>query len=214
MSMTPNDLPVVVGITGASGTILGFRLVQALLRAKIPVELAMTEKSIQVMIEEAATLPGTVSAPHKHADLVTALALTEQEAARLSVYGNQRIDAPPSSGTHLTRGMVVMPCSMGTLGKIAAGIGDNLVARAADVTLKERRPLVLVPRETPLNGIHLRNMLTLNQLGASIVPPVLTFYIPNAEAIEAQIDCLVGKVLDLLGVAHAVSPRWGKAIRF
>ena len=103
--------------------------------------------------------------------------------------------------------MVIMPCSMGTLGAIASGVSQNLVHRAADCTLKEGRKLVLVPRETPLNAIHLENMLKLSRLGVSMVPAMPAFY-SGAQSLGEMVDFMVGKVLDQLGIAHALYPRW------
>jgi 4-hydroxy-3-polyprenylbenzoate decarboxylase len=122
----------------------------------------------------------------------------------------QRIDnlaAKPASGSHLQEGMVVVPCSMGTLGAIAAGLSTNLIHRAADVTLKERRRLVLVPRETPYNSIHLENMLRLTQAGAHVVPASPAFY-HRPQSIEALVDHFVFRILDHLGIPHAGTTRW------
>lgn len=210
--VTPSSLklarPVVVGITGASGSVLGFRLIEELLRLDQPVELIMTEKSYQVVFTETGL---KVAGPDKALTVLRHLGLPDSEAARLKVYENNRLDAPPSSGTHLTRGMAVIPCSMGSLGRIACGITDTLVARAADVTLKEGRKLVLVPRESPLNAIHLKNLLTLSQCGASILPPMLSFYLPDFGDIAGQINYTVGKVLDQLGFEHTLYTRWGQS---
>jgi 4-hydroxy-3-polyprenylbenzoate decarboxylase len=205
----PKPKPVVVGITGASGSILGFHLVRELLKLKQPVELVMTEKALPVILEEMQLKVGGGDSDAKSKAILHHLGLPEEETALLTVYGNNRLDAPPSSGTHLTRGMVVIPCSMGTLGRIASGITDNLVARAADVTLKEHRKLILVPRESPFNGIHLQNMLTLSQCGVVLLPPMLTFYLPDFNSLEGQIRYTVGKVLDQLGFEHALHNRWG-----
>jgi flavin prenyltransferase len=122
----------------------------------------------------------------------------------------QRLDnlaAKAASGSHLQEGMVVVPCSMGTLGAIAAGLSTNLIQRAADVTLKERRRLVLVPRETPYNSIHLENMLRLSQAGAHIVPASPGFY-HRPQTIEALVDHFVFRILDHLGIPHAGTTRW------
>lgn len=122
----------------------------------------------------------------------------------------QRLDnmaARPSSGSHPQEGMVVVPCSMGTLGAIASGAGTNLIHRAADVTLKERRKLILVPRETPYNAIHLENMLRLARAGAHIIPASPGFY-HRPRSIEALVDHLVYRILDHLGVPHSQATRW------
>lgn len=199
--------PVVVGITGASGSVLGFRLIRELLLLEQHVELVMTEKSYQVIFEETGF---KVSGQDKARRVLEHLDLSEERASQLAVYENNRLDAPPSSGTHLTQGMAIIPCSMGTLGRVANGITDTLVARAADVTMKEGRKLVIVPRESPLNGIHLRNLSTLSQCGVSIVPPVLSFYLPDFNSMDGQINYTVGKVLDQLGFEHTLYTRWGQ----
>lgn len=118
------------------------------------------------------------------------------------------IGAPIASGSFPTQGMVVMPCSMKTLGMIAAGIGGDLITRAADVTLKERRPLVLAVRETPLHLIHLRNMCTVTEAGATVLPPVPAFY-HRPVTIKDLIDQTVGRVLEQLSIDHDLYPAWG-----
>jgi 4-hydroxy-3-polyprenylbenzoate decarboxylase len=209
---TPNiqdNLPVVVGITGASGTVLGFRLVEALLLQNIPVELIMSEKTTLVMTEETGfQWTSTSSLEEKAHQLAEYLKLPEPATQLLKLYPNSRLDMPTASGTHLTRGMVIIPCSMGTLARIANGLSDNLLARSADVTLKENRKLILVPRETPLNAIHLENMLKLSRLGVSIIPPMLAFYLKAFDSMDGQINYTLGKVLDHLGLFHQRHPRW------
>ncbi len=203
--------PVVVGITGASGSIIGFRFIKVLLQLGIPVELVMTEKSLQVTHDELGYKVSGANEAAKAASILTEIGLDVDTYSPLfRFYGNHRLDAPPASGTHLTRGMVIIPCSMGTMGRIAAGIGDNLVARSADVTLKENRPLILVPRESPFNQIHLKNMLALSQAGAKLVPPMLTFYLPDFDDMDGQIRYVLGKVLDLLRIPHNLHTRWGQ----
>ncbi len=202
----PNK-PVVVGITGASGSVLGFRLIEELLLLNQRVELVMTEKSYQVIFEETGL---KIGGQDKAQRVIQHLNLPTERVEQLRVYENNRLDAPPSSGTHMTHGMAVIPCSMGTLGRIANGITDTLVARAADVTLKEHRKLIVVPRESPFNQIHLRNLSTLAQCGAVILPPMLSFYLPDFGTIDGQINYTVGKVLDQLGLAHNLYTRWGQ----
>lgn len=201
--------PIVIGITGASGSILGLRLVRELLKLEQTVELVMTEKAYPVIFEEL-QLKVSGDEAEKAAAILAYLKLSPTFNTQLKVYGNNRLDAPPSSGTHLTQGMVIIPCSMGTLGRIAAGIGDNLVARAADVTLKEHRKLIIVPRESPLNQIHLKNLSTLAQCGTVIIPPMLSFYLPDFGSIDGQINYTLGKVLDQLGFSHDLYQRWGE----
>lgn len=206
----PEESPVVVAITGASGSILGFTLVKVLLQLFVPVELIVSSHSFQVIAEEMQlTLPS--GGEGQQEAVLNYLKLEPEEYARfLTCYSNRDIGAAPASGTHLTRGMVIIPCSMTTLGKLAAGISDNLVARAGDVTLKERRPLIVVPRESPFNRIHLENMLRLHDAGAVILPPVLSFYQDVFHSLEGQINYTVGKALDHLDIrGHMLFPRWG-----
>jgi 4-hydroxy-3-polyprenylbenzoate decarboxylase len=115
--------------------------------------------------------------------------------------------APIASGSYPTEGMVVIPCSMGTLGAIASGLSQNLIHRAADCTIKEGRKLILVPRETPLSAIHLENMLKLARLGVRIVPAMPAFY-SGQQSVQELIDFMVGKTLDQMGIPHALYPRW------
>jgi flavin prenyltransferase len=203
------NAPTVVAITGASGSILGFRLVKVLLELGEPVELIISSHAYQVIHEELG-LQLSAAIPHGEAVLRHLELPSEKYGNLLKCYSNKQIGAPPASGTHLTRGMVVIPCSMTTLGKIASGVSDNLVTRAADVSLKERRKFIIVPRESPLNQIHLENMLRLNQAGAVVIPPVLSFYQEAFCSLDGQIHYTVGKVLDHLGLtSHGLFPRWG-----
>jgi 4-hydroxy-3-polyprenylbenzoate decarboxylase len=207
MPINRSSKPIVVGITGASGSILGFRLIAELIRLEQQVELVMTEKSYQVIFEETGL---KIGGQEKNLTVTRHLGLPDGRADQLKVFENHRLDAPPSSGTHLTQGMVIIPCSMGTLGRIANGITDNLVSRSADVTLKEHRKLVIIPRESPLNQIHLRNLMTLSQCGVVIIPPVLSFYLPDFGSLEGQINYTIGKVLDQFGFEHDLYTRWGQ----
>src|SRR5207302_4316702 len=127
---------------------------------------------------------------------------------QLTVFGREDWLAPLASGSNPADAMAVCPCSMGTLGALAAGLADNLIERAADVMLKERRPLVLVPRETPLSAIHLENLLKLARAGAVMLPPSPGFY-GHPQSIDELIDFVVARILDQLGVSHALGPRWG-----
>ena len=124
-----------------------------------------------------------------------------------SIHDFHDFTAPVASGSYPTEGMVIIPCSMGTLGAVASGLSQNLIHRAADCTLKEGRKLILVPREMPLSAIHLENMLKLSRLGVKIVPPMPAFY-SGQQKISDLVDFVVGKVLDQMGVTHALYPRW------
>jgi flavin prenyltransferase len=209
-ALNPPTKPVVIAITGATGSILAFRLVKELLQMGYPIELIFTEKSIPVMVEELDFKLGGGHREAKARRVLREIDLPEAYLPQLVCYGNHELDAPSASGTHLTQGMVVLPCSMGTLGRIANGISDNLVARAADVTMKEGRKLILAPRETPLNAIHLENMLKLSRLGVTMIPPMLSFYLPDYHSLDGQIRYLIGKVLDHLGIDHQLYKRWGE----
>ena len=203
-------LPVVVGITGATGSILGFELIKTLLQMGQPVDMIISDKSYQVIFEEMGiSMPKSMDA-QKQAVLNYIELPDSRYTPLLNCYGNQQLGAKPASGTYLTRGMVVIPCSMATLGKLACGISDNLVTRSADVTLKERRPLLVIPRESPFNRIHLENMLRLHDAGATVIPPVLSFYQEAFMSLEGQISYTIGKVLDHLGLTeHTAYTRWG-----
>ncbi len=137
------------------------------------------------------------------------LGLEELKQIADILHSDEDLAAKPSSGSFLHDGMVILPCSMKTLSGIAHGYADNLVVRAADVTLKEGRKLILCPRETPLNAIHLENMLTLARLGVRIMPPMPAFY-SRPQTIEDLVDHFVGRVLDHLGVEHDLVRRWGE----
>lgn len=131
-------------------------------------------------------------------------------AGKLHVFGREEWFAPIASGTNAANAMVVCPCTMGTLAAIAAGMSDNLIERAADVTLKEQRKLILVPRETPFSAIHLENMLKLARIGAVILPANPGFY-HHPASVQDLVDFVVARILDHLGVAHQLMARWGDA---
>jgi 4-hydroxy-3-polyprenylbenzoate decarboxylase len=184
----PQSRRLIVAMTGASGTILGVRLLEMLQGTGIETHLVMSRWAARTLVHETAYTP----------DKVQALAsvvhpLTDQGAAI-------------SSGSFLTMGMVVVPCSTRTLAAIAHGFGDNLIHRAADVVLKERRKLVLAVRESPLSEIHLKNMLELSRMGVVICPPVPGFY-ARPKSIDEMVDHTVVRILDQLGI-HVEAHRW------
>ena len=197
----------IVAVTGASGAPYALRLLGALAESGHQIKLVVTDAGEKVVaIECGLRLRGT--SRHKEAQWKEALGLTrEDDALQLLLPSN--LAASIASGSFRTAGMAVLPCSMGTLSRIATGASLNLVERAADVTLKERRPLVLVPRETPLNQIHLQNMLTTQQAGADIVPAMPAFY-HRPQTIQELVDTLVGRVLDRLGVESELLLRWAE----
>ena len=194
-----------LAITGASGVQYGFRLLEMLLQKKHTVYL-MVSKAAQVVIgmETDIKLPGRCKEMQSF--------LTEKyhcEKNQLHVFGEDEWTAPTASGGGLVDAMVVCPCSMGALSAIATGASNNLIERSADVMLKERRQLILVPRETPYSDIHLENMLKLSRMGAVILCANPGFY-NKAETIDDLIDFVVAKILDQLSVQHSLQPRWGE----
>lgn len=189
-----------VGITGASGHPYAEALVRALVASGAGVDLSVTASGAKVLLHElgvrAETLPDTLSSW-----------LGPEVARAVRVYPPEAVEAPASSGTALTRAVILCPCSMGTLARVAAGFSSNLVERAADVALKEGRTLVLVPRETPLSAIHLENMLRLVRMGAIVLPAAPGFY-HHPRSVEDLVGHVVAKILDRLGVAHTTAARW------
>ncbi len=194
---------IVVGITGASGSIYGLRLVAELLRAKHHVTLLVTNAGRQVTaFETALNLADDVQ---QCRDQLNAYFGVQDN---LSYYALDDFFAPVASGSSTPDALVICPCSMGTAGRIAAGLSDNLLERVADVALKERKQLLLVPRETPFNRIHLENLLRLTDAGAQILPAMPAFY-QQPQTIEDLVNFVVGKALDALGVEHSLFKRWG-----
>ena len=196
---------VTLAFTGASGMPYGLRLLEALLAADCRVWLVYSPAAQIVAKQECdLVLP---SQPRE-----AARALSARFGARegtLTVFGHEDWMAPLASGSNCADAMAVCPCTMGTLGAIAGGLADNLIERAADVMLKERRPLVLVPRETPLSAIHLENMLRLRRAGATIVFAAPGFY-HRPDSIDDLVDFLVARILDQIGVENALARRWGQ----
>lgn len=180
---------IVIGITGASGSIYGVRLIEVLQAAGCETHVVVSESGWQVLEYECG--------------------LTKAElAGRVGcLYDVHNIAAAIASGSFKTDAMIIAPCSMRTLGGIANGIADSLLLRAADVILKEGRPLLLVPRETPLNAIHLENMLKLARLGVKIVPASPGFY-HRPQTIPELVDMLVGKICDQIKLEHDLFERW------
>ncbi len=192
-----------VGLTGASGHAYAQALVRALVAAGHEVDLCVTSAGAKVLRHELGIESGV-----EGRELARALPswFGPEVARSLRAFPADAIEAPPSSGTALTGGVIVCPCSMGTLARVRAGFSSNLVERAADVALKEGRKLVLVPRETPLSEIHLENLLGLARLGAIVLPAMPGFY-QCPKTLEDLVAHLTGKILDRLGVEHA-GVRW------
>jgi len=191
-----------VGITGASGAIYGVRLVQELLQGGHTVHLMITEAGWQVFRDE-------LDWETSDREALLAEKLLGERPGRLHVWGLRDFSCPVASGSHRGDGMIVIPCSMGTLSGIAHGASGNLLERSADVMLKEGRRLVLVPRETPLNAIHLENMLKLSRLGVKILPAMPGYY-HKPQTMEDLIHFVVGKALDALDIPHSLFRRWGE----
>jgi len=180
---------LIVAITGASGVVYGKRLLKVLREKNVETHLIISKAAEKVIEHE--------------------LEMTRNDMEKLAnhAYDVDDLSAPVVSGSFKTDGMIIIPCSMKTLAGIAHGYSDNLVLRAADVTLKEKRRLILVPRETPLNAIHLRNMLGLAEQGVVIVPAMPAYY-HKPRDVDDLVDFVVGKVLDLLGIEHTLYKRW------
>jgi len=194
---------VALALTGASGAVYGLRLAQELLRSGVRVSMLITPAGFEVLKQECGVDWGG-------ADSVSAELRRHfgADAGALSYYAGNDFNAPIASGSSAPDAMIVAPCSMGTLSRISNGNSGNLLERSADVMLKEGRPLVLVPRETPLNAIHLEHMLKLARLGVKLVPAMPAFY-QRPETLEDLVDFVVGKVLDSIGVEHTLFRRWG-----
>jgi flavin prenyltransferase len=189
------DAPVTLGITGASGAPYAVRLLQVLNGSGTPVRLIVSTYGLRLLHEEAGI------------EGIEGLRAATGDWSRVELYDALDRGATPASGSAPSRGMAICPCSMGTLASIAAGTSRNLVERAADVALKERRPLILVPRETPLSLLHLENMTRLARAGATILPASPGFY-HRPRTVEELVDFVVARVLDHLEVEHALGGRW------
>ncbi|HMO14192.1 MAG TPA: flavin prenyltransferase UbiX [Pirellulaceae bacterium] len=198
------SLPIVVAITGASGVAYGRRLVEVLLELGHELHLVISPSGMQVLKHEL-----RVEIDPQTFVLDQLLPQVCPKPGQLHFHHSMDYMSSIASGSYLTRGMVVVPCSGATLSSIAHGSSRNLVERAADVHLKERRPLILVPRETPLSLVHICNMRTVTEAGAIVLPASPGFY-HGIESIDQMIDFIVARVLDQLKVEHSLSGRWGK----
>lgn len=192
--------PLVVAVTGASGAPYAVRLLRALVGAERPVWLIVSAHGFRLLETEVG--------------LASLEALREEIGAEgwdrwVTVFDDRDRGARPASGSARTAGMVICPCSMGTLAAVSQGTSRSLVERAADVALKERRPLLLVTREMPLSAVHLENMLRVTRAGAVVLPAAPGFY-HRPTGIDDLVDFVVARVLDLLDVDHAVGRRWGE----
>lgn len=188
----------VAAITGASGTVYGIKLIAELVKSA-EIHLVVSDSAFPILRDETGLdwSGDTESAVRGHF-----------RTDRVSVHSDQQMWAPVASGSFRTDGMLIVPCSMKTLAAIASGYASTLIERAADVTIKEGRTLLLSPREMPFSAVHLGNMLSLARLGVIIAPPVPAFYTHPAK-IGDMVDFVVGKILDCIGVDHRLFPRWG-----
>ena len=185
---------LIVGITGATGVILGIRLLEALREAEVESPLVMSKWALQTIEHE------------------TSYTGREVRALASVAYEPGNMGAAISSGSFVTEGMVVVPCSMRSVAAIAHGTGDHLVHRAADVVLKERRRLVLVAREMPLSDVHLENMLKLSRMGVTIMPPMPAFY-NHPQSVDDVVEHVVARVLDQFGLPASFAKRWSGEMR-
>jgi len=187
----------VVGITGASGSIYGVRLIEELIKRDNEVCLVITDNGKKVLEYEV-----EINFEKWYENI-------NKSKGMLRIYAIDNMFASLASGSFKTDGMIIVPCSMGTLSKISAGTSDNLLTRAADVTIKEKRKLILIPRESPLSSIHLKNMLYLSNLNVTILLPMPTFY-NKPKTIEDIINDTIGRILASLGVDNDLYNQWGE----
>ncbi len=185
-----------VAVSGASGAAYAKRLIEVLPSAYDRIYLTASDNALGIMQDElgAGTLQDLVKPPN---------------VSKFSILGSTDLNAPPASGSHDYDGLVVIPCSMGVVGRIASGVSDDLTTRAADVCLKERRKLVLVIRETPLNLVHLRSLTTLAEAGAVVLPAAPAFY-GKPESVDDLVDFVVDRVLRVLGIDERLTKGWGE----
>lgn len=187
---------IMVAVSGASGAAYAKRLIEVLPSAYDRIYLTASDNALGIMQDElgAGTLQDLVKPPN---------------VSKFSILGSTDLNAPPASGSHDYDGLVVIPCSMGVVGRIASGVSDDLTTRAADVCLKERRKLVLVIRETPLNLVHLRSLTTLAEAGAVVLPAAPAFY-GKPESVDDLVDFVVDRVLRVLGIDERLTKGWGE----
>lgn len=202
----------VIGITGATGTIYGIRLIEEFVHRDYQVYLTITLAGIEVVAKELGICLKEDD-PNQVKEKLLAYLLSRNNFSRKELADKlhylpiNQIGAVIASGSFLTEGMAIVPCSMSTLAGIAHGRSMNLLERAADVMIKEGRPLLIAPREMPLSSIHLENMLSLSKLGVMVAPPMPGFY-HQPQSIDDLIDFVIGKILDRLGISHQLYARW------
>lgn len=198
------DSTITVAVTGASGSPYVLRLLSCLVNANYQVYLLFSSAA-RVVFDTEVDIKVPAS-PERATQFFTDYFNAKPE--QITVFGKEQWFSPVASGSAAPKQMVVCPCSTGTLAAISQGMSDNLIERAADVVIKERGQLILVPRETPFSTIHLQNMLSLSQQGVTIMPAAPGFY-HNPKSIDDLVDFMVGRVLDHLGIDQSIMPRWG-----
>ena len=208
LKFTNQLLPIILAISGASGTLYGIRILQFLLESGYKVEFVISESALKVIQNELG-LNFSLNPKLLREQVLSYLKISSVKNDSFTIWAHDDIAASISSGSYKTLGMIIAPCSMGTIGAIASGASDNLITRAADVCLKERRKLVIVPREMPFSTIHLENLLKLSSNGAVITPASPAFY-HNPRTISDIVDFVAGKVLDVFGIDHNIFKRWKK----
>ncbi|QIT56474.1 UbiX family flavin prenyltransferase [Aquisalimonas sp. 2447] len=202
--MNLRDDGITLALTGASGAQYGLRLLECLLAAERPVQMLISEPArVVIGMETNEQLPGRNGDAQRH--LATRYGAAE---GQLRLLGQSEWTAACASGSGAPRNMVICPCTTGTLAGLAAGTSNNLIERAADVVMKERGQLILVPREMPFSTLHLENMLRLSRAGAVIMPPSPGFY-HHPQRIEDMVDFVVARILDHLSIPQELMPRWG-----
>ena len=197
---------IVVGISGASGALYAVTLLKELMVRPLEVHVMITEAGRQVMTHELGEAPDLKPFVEK------TFGFCAHPESRLIEHPNDSFFAPPASGSFRHDGMVVVPCSMKSLGEISSGIAGNLLCRSADICLKERRKLVLVTRETPLNRIHLQNMFRVTEAGAVVLPASPAFYF-GPRTVQDMVDFITGRILDQLDIEHDLLKEWGDETR-
>jgi len=197
--------PIILAISAASGVIYGIKLLEFLLEHNFQVELIISSKAYYIIKHELG-LEFCHNKEEIYTNIINFLKL-EKEQINLQVWLDDELWANPASGSYKTQGMIIAPASMATIAAISSGLAENLITRTADVCLKEKRMLTVVPRETPLNSIHLENMLKLSKLGVNIVPPISGFY-GKMKTLEDSINFITGKILDASNIENDLYERW------
>jgi len=193
----------IVAVTGATGAPLAFHMIKALLCHAVEINLLFSDMGKQVFYQELKIL--------RHTSLTDFLKISfETDYHKIRLWDTMDFSAPFASGSGAADAMIIIPCSMKTLSSVTHGYASTLIERSADVMLKENRPLILVPRETPMNQIHLRNLLLASQAGAVIIPPMPAFY-TDPKNIEDILSYISGKILDNLHIPHDLFPRWSES---